>query len=354
MSLPPAPTVKPRNARRRRSGPTVADVAALAEVSPMTVSRVVNGEKSVQPATRARVEAAIAELGYVPNSAARMLAGARQCSVALLHDNPSAAYLSEFLIGSLDAARRTDAQLVVEDCVGDSPQQVVARLAAHRADAVLLPPPLCDDIALVSALRAAGLAIAQVATGQALPGAVAVTIDDHAAAREMTRHLLALGHRRIGFIAGDPNQTASGLRLEGYRAALGEGGIVPDPALVAPGDFTYRSGLAAAERLLALPDRPTAIFAANDDMAAAAMSAAHRMGLVVPRDLSVCGFDDTAMATTVWPELTTIRQPVADMAREAVRLLVAAVREPGQDRDSGARLAYELIHRASDGPPPPA
>lgn len=348
-------TIPPAQSRARRGGgsPTIADVAQAAHVSPMTVSRVINGEVNVRESTRTKVQAAIARLGYVPNPAARSLAGGQQCRIALLHANPSAAWLSELLMGSLAEAALCNIELTVEPCEGEeAADAMVQRLAAHRVDAVILPPPLCEDMALLARLRDAGLPVAQIATGAPAAPAFAVTIDDEAAAHAMTARLVSLGHCRIGFICGAGNQTTSALRLAGYRRALTEAGIAACPQLVARGDFTYRSGLAAAAQLLASTPRPTAIFASNDDMAAAAIAAAHRAGLDVPREISVCGFDDTAMATTIWPELTTIRQPVADMARRAVRLLADAVRAGGAAATRHERLEYQLVPRTSDAAPP--
>ncbi|MFM5931284.1 MAG: LacI family DNA-binding transcriptional regulator [Novosphingobium sp.] len=340
-----------RKARGGASGPTVADVALMAGVSAMTVSRVVNDGASVSEHTRTRVQQAIDALGYVPNRAAQALAGGRQCKIALLHSNPSAAYLSEFLVGSLDQAARGEVQLVVEHCGEEPTALLVERLQTHHVDGVLLPPPLCDDRDLLQALHAAGLPLARIATGQPGAGAIAVTIDDEAAAHAMTRHLIAQGHTRIGFIEGNPNQSASALRRAGFERALRETGLVADPALIAAGDFSYRSGLSAAERLLTQTLRPTAVFAANDDMAAACVAVAHRLSLDVPRDLSVCGFDDSAMATTIWPELTTIRQPIATMAQIATEMLGAAVRGKGAAKGHH-RLDFELVRRDSDGPAP--
>ena len=354
MEATPPPAKRPRTSRKRGNGPTVTDVARLAGVSPMTVSRVVNRDSRVLPATRDRVEQAIAALGYVPNPAARSLAGRKQCRIALLHSNPSAAYLSEFLVGSLAGAAAADAQLVVELWNGaEVPATLARRLKDSRIDAVLLPPPLCDDALLIAALAGAGLPMAQIATGQPCPRSLAVTIDDADAARAMTAHLIALGHRRIGFIVGSPDQTASALRLAGYRRALAEAGIAADEHLIVAGDFSYRSGLDAAETLLAQANRPTAIFASNDDMAAAVVAVAHRRHLDVPGALSVCGFDDSAMATTIWPELTTVRQPIAEMARRATLMLGEAVRaSPGsQPAPRCERLDFELVRRASDAPP---
>ncbi|WP_237741178.1 LacI family DNA-binding transcriptional regulator, partial [Novosphingobium sp. B-7] len=294
-----------RGQRRGARGPTVADVARLAQVSPMTVSRVVNSDPKVHEATRAKVEKAIAELGYVPNLAARSLAGGRQCRIGLLHSNPSSAYLSEFLVGSNEQANAMGAQLLVEHFEEEASREALAaKLLSHRVDAVLLPPPLSDDVLLLECINRAGLVMAQVATGAPSPLAHAVTIDDEAAAYALTARLTGLGHRRIGFIGGAPNQTASALRRNGYRRALAEAGIDGDRRLETTGDFTFRSGMDCALALLSLDEPPTAIFASNDDMAAATVAAAHRMGLDVPRQLSVCGFDDTASATNVWPELT--------------------------------------------------
>ncbi|MFV0622476.1 LacI family DNA-binding transcriptional regulator [Sphingomonas sp. ac-8] len=347
---------KPRVRRGRQSGaPTISDVAALAGVSTMTVSRVINKEGSVRETTRDTVLAAIERLNYAPNRAARSLAGAAQLRMALLYSNPSAAYLSEFLVGSLDQAGRGDIQLVVEKCEGDGDERRVAqRLIDSGIDGIILPPPLCDSRAILDYLTQVGVPMVVVATGKPADGATAVSIDDRAAAQAMTRHLIALGHTRIGFIVGNPNQTASEQRLAGFRAALADAGIADDPALVVDGLFTYRSGLDAAEALLDLDPPPTAIFASNDDMAAASVAVAHRRGFDVPGDLTVCGFDDSALATTVWPELTTIHQPIADMSRRAVDLLAERIRARRSDaREPIQRvvLDYTLIRRQSDASP---
>jgi len=341
-------------ARRQRGSLTIHDVARFAGVSPMTVSRVINGEKNVRDSTRDAVNAAIKELNYAPNPAARSLAGAGLIRIGLLYSNPSAAYLSEFLVGSLDQTSKGDIQLVVEKCGEGDAQAVALRLVAAGVDGIILPPPLCDDTLLIQALGQAGAPAVAVASGEPPADLCAVHIDDFAAARAMTRHLVELGHRRIGFIVGHPNQTASRRRLEGHRAALAEAGLPADEALIAPGDFTYRSGFQAAERLVALSPRPTAVFASNDDMAAGAVAVAHRRGLEAPGDLTVVGFDDSALATSVWPELTTIRQPIADMSRQAVILLADQIRRRragGAPRHAHLLQDFTLVRRQSDGPP---
>jgi LacI family transcriptional regulator len=351
----PLRTTRKRRARQK-TAPTVADVARAAGVSAMTVSRVVNGESNVLPKTREAVQKAIRALRYAPNAAARSLAGGKQCRIALIHSNPSAAYVSEILVGSLAQAVASDAQLAVEQRdEREYAEALVRRIVQHRIDAVLLPPPHCDDANLLAALERSGLPVAQIATGRPAPFAHALMIGDEAAAHAMTAQLIGLGHQRIGFVSGNRNQTASELRRAGYERALRAAGLTVNTDLVAPGDFTYRSGLDAAETLLACIPRPTAIFASNDDMAAAVVAVAHRREITVPGELSVCGFDDSAMATTIWPELTTIRQPVAEMARQAIVLLAASVRSRAATSDTRprhVRLDFDLVYRNSVGPPP--
>ena len=312
--------------RRKGDGARIFEVAERAGVSPMTVSRVINGGRNVSDKTRETVERAIAELDYSPNLAARRLAGGHSLRIGLLYSNPSASYISEFLMGGLDEAQRRDAQLVVEKCEpGEGELKVAMHLLETRVDGIILPPPLCNSQALLDLVRSKGIPAVAVASGLPVAGLDSVSIDDFAAAREMTAHLIALGHRRIGFIEGSPDQTASARRKDGYCAALTEAGIPFERELVVPGRFTYRSGLEGAEKLLSLAKPPTAIFASNDDMAAATVATAHRRGLDVPGRLTVCGFDDTALATTVWPELTTVRQPISEMAAAAVEMLLDAI-----------------------------
>ncbi|WP_260925942.1 LacI family DNA-binding transcriptional regulator [Novosphingobium sp. 9] len=346
---------KPRTSRSRQTGaPTISDVATLAGVSMMTVSRVINADAKVRQSTREKVNAAIAELNYAPNRAARSLAGAAQMRIGLLYSNPSEAFLSAFIVGSLEEASRSDAQIIVrklED--GEDPGHATERMIAGGVDGVVLPPPLCEAPEVLAVLRKAGVPTVAVTTARPEDGVAAVMIDDHTAAREMTAHLIGLGHQRIGFILGHPDLTASGERLIGYREALESAGIAFDEALVAQGYFTYRSGLDAAEALLSLDDAPSAIFASNDDMAAATVAIAHRRGLDVPGDLTVCGFDDVALATTIWPELTTIQQPIAEMSRCAVELLVSLLRNK-RTSEIGAhriKLDHTLVRRQSDAAP---
>ncbi|TPG38618.1 LacI family DNA-binding transcriptional regulator [Sphingomonas koreensis] len=344
-----------RARRKNRGTTTILDVATAAGVSSMTVSRVVNGAPSVRDTTRRRVLDAIAELKYSPNTAARSLAAGHATHIGLFYANPSDAYLTQFLVGALESARRAGCHLVIEVCEGESADaqaEATRAFASTDVEGVILPPPISEYDPVHAELAVAGIPVVSVARARASGDELNVGIDDYAAALTMTRYLLGLGHRDIGFVRGHPGHMASAERQRGFSDALAEHGLDPEQAPVEQGYFSYRSGLFAAERLLARRPRPTAIFASNDDMAAAAVSVAHRSGLDVPGDISIVGFDDTALATTLWPELTTIRQPIAAMADAALTLLLAQLRGGGTSKPPERLLDFEFIERDSAGPPP--
>lgn len=344
-----------RSSRRSRGTATILDVAAVAGVSSMTVSRVVNGAPNVRDSTRRRVLEAIEQLNYSPNTAARSLAAGSATHIGLFYANPSDAYLTQFLVGALDGARRAGCHLVIEVCEGETAEaqaEATRRFANTHVEGVILPPPVSEYDPVHAELAAADIPVVSVARGLAPADALNVRIDDYEAARTITRHLIELGHRAIGHIRGHPGHMASAERHRGFNDALAEAGLDPDAAPVEQGYFSYKSGLIAAQRLIARPSRPTAIFAANDDMAAATVSVAHRSGLEVPGDISITGFDDTALATSIWPELTTIRQPIAAMAEAALDLLLAHLSTArGTPRVRERVLDFEFIIRDSAGPP---
>ena len=339
---------------RARSA-TIVDVARLAGVSRMTVSRVMHDRAKVREETRTAVLAAIRELNYEPNLAARNLVMAGELRIAVVYSNPSAAFMSDFLIGVFEEATSAGARLILvrgEGGRAPAPQDL-RRLLSQGVHGVVLAPPLGESAVVREIFRAANLPIAVVAAARPQTDAINVRIDDRQASQAMARHLLDLGHRRIGFIAGNPDQTASAERLEGARAAIAA--VEGAELVLAQGAFTYVSGLSAAEQLLDSDRPPTAIFASNDDMAAAAVSVAHRRHLDVPGDLTVVGFDDTTVATTLWPPLTTVRQPVRQMAAVALDRLMRALRSPEPSAQPSADhvLGHALIERDSTAPPRP-
>jgi LacI family transcriptional regulator, galactose operon repressor len=338
------PRTRKKAVRRKGRAVTIDAVAARARVSSMTVSRVINRAGSVREATRERVLRAVEELGYTPNLAASSLAAAQGTRIALIYTNPSAAYLRELLVGALRGAARSAAQLLIQawDDSDATAERAAVRALSGNVAGVILPPPLCESPIVVGELVRAGVPTVAVASDRFAGLISSVRIDDFRASHEITAYLIGLGHTRIGYIKGDPNQTASARRYEGYVAALREAGIALERRLVQIGHFTYRSGLKAGEKLLALRPSPTAIIAANDDMAAACISVAHRRGLDVPLDLSVVGFDDTSAATTVWPELTTVRQPVAAMAASAIDILLRHIR--GRAGEPQAMVDHVVSH----------
>ncbi|MBS7457769.1 LacI family DNA-binding transcriptional regulator [Coralloluteibacterium stylophorae] len=328
----------------------IEDVAAAAGVSMKTVSRVLNNEPNVREETRRRVQEVVERLHYAPNLSARSLAAQRSYVVALMYDNPSRNYLMEIQVGVLDACRAQHYNLVLgpthwgtEGFLGE----VTGLIRQSRVEGLVLTPPLTDDAALLATLDGLGVPFASISP-QVQTGRIGVTLDEHAAAAEMVTYLISLGHRRIGHITGHRSHGGCAWRHAGYREALARAGIEYDPELVIAGEFDYESGVRTGGRLLDLPERPTAIFAANDDTAAGVLRAASLRGLEVPRDLSLCGFDDTPMSQQINPPLTTVRQPSRAMGRLATLELIKAIRGPEAGRM--LRVDYALQLRESAAP----
>jgi LacI family transcriptional regulator len=328
--------------------PTINDVSRLAGVSIKTVSRVLNNEPRVSDATRARVTAAFATLKYRPNMAARTLAGHRSFQIALACDNPSPYFVYEMQSGIRDRCLLDGVRMIAQPYDHGSDRlidDIESLIDGSGVDGLILTPPATDYPEVLALMARRNVRFVRVSPGTDLDLTASVFIDNVGAATAMTRHLLALGHRRIGFITGHASYATSAQRLAGYRAALDEADIAFDPILVRPGDYEFASGADATEALLALRRPPTAIFASNDDMAAGALSVAHRRGLSVPADLSIGGFGDDAISRFVWPALTTICQPTRVLGYKAADLLLAAEFEVKR-----IEVPFELIRRDSTGP----
>lgn len=331
------------------SRPTIKEVSRIAGVSFKTVSRVLNNEKHVSEATRQRVEAAVAQLNFRPSHAARTLAGRKSFQVALLYDNPSPYYVYHVQAGAQVACVRHGYRLLHLPCdlkAKDFVASVMALVDEAHLDGLIISPPVTDRLDLLDALDARNIPYARIAPGERREAGLSASMDDVAAARELTDYLLGEGHRRIAFIRGPENHISSSDRFAGYRAALEEAGVPFDAALVAMGSYDFDSGFEAAKKLFDLPDRPTAIFAGNDEMAAGALAAAHGAGIEVPGQLSIAGFDDTDLARAVWPTLTTVHQPVAELATAASDLLL------GDQKERHKLLKHELKTRDSTGRAP--
>ncbi|AHE53247.1 hypothetical protein NX02_07610 [Sphingomonas sanxanigenens DSM 19645 = NX02] len=324
-----------------------------AGVSPMTVSRVINGRDGVRPQTREAVQKAIDALAYTPNFAARSLVKSSELRIGVIYSNPSAAFMSDFLTGVFEEGSTHGARFILLKGDGGRPPspEALHELVASGISGAILTPPLCEAQGVLDVLQAAGLPIAAVGAHRC-KDAVCVRVDDRRAAYEMSRLLLDLGHRRIGFILGNPDQAASAERMAGFFDAVREVGDAD--VRVVQGDFSYASGLIAGEQLLNDPRPPTAIFASNDDMAAATVSVAHRRQLDVPKELTVVGFDDTPAAVMLWPPLTTVRQPVHKLAAEALALLVSNIMAGGPPQRREIILEHDIVMRQSTAPPPAA
>ncbi|MED5544330.1 MAG: LacI family DNA-binding transcriptional regulator [Pseudomonadota bacterium] len=342
-----------RSRRRSGGGVTMAAVARHAGVSSMTVSNVLNNKPSVLPATRDAVLKAIAELDYRPNTAARALASASNYRIGLLHRDSDSALLSAMLVGTLNASARLGVQLNIKVYDQKNPLDSVREFLNTSPDGLLLPPPLCERVSAAGLPEEYDVPMVALASGRELANMHCVRIDDEQAAYETTGILLRAGHRRIGFVRIP--SLAGESRFAGYARALSDQGLTLDEALVWNARPTFDAGLRLAEEILPGKRTITAMFAGNDDMAAAFVNVALRTNLRIPEDISVVGFDDTPIAVKIWPALTTVRQPLGEIAEVATRHLVAEL----QARDKETKAApggttfvdYQIIERNSVAPP---
>ena len=329
---------------------TIFDVAAEARVSIKTVSRVVNSEPNVRERTRERVLEAVRRLRYQPNAAARSLSGGRSWVLGLVYAKPQEfSYMKDVLDGALHACDERGHTLLLRPLAvhGSQVSEQVERFVAQaRVEGVMLPAPMGDHADLLSSLRRMEVPFAAIAPKVSAAGQVNVFCEEREASRALTDFLVQRGHRNIGFIKGDPAHRATGERFAGYREALAKRGIRHAEELVREGNFDFESGKAAGAALLNLPRPPTAIVASNDDMAAGLQLAARERGLAIPQDLSVVGFDDTPLASRLWPPLTTVRQPIREMAKTAAERLMDRLNGRTVD-PSPAPFACELVIRAS-------
>ncbi len=339
---------------------TIDDVAELAGVSIKTVSRVVNREPNVRESTRDRVELAIAELKYRPNKAAQNLASHRSRLIVLIYDDvsayeiPSAGYIIRMQEGALRACRTADYELLIHPCRyrnKDVDKELKALIERVRPDGVVLAAPLSNVRKIVKAIEETGAPLVRVSPGNRKIQPYSVATNDREISSEMTRFLASLGHKKIAFITGHPEHKAVGNRFLGYKDGLEQSGLDFSENLVVAGDNSILSGEACAATLLESENRPTAIFAANDDMAAGVIRVADRLGIKVPDELSVAGCDDIALAQQIFPALSTINQPLATMADEAVMLLIDSAHKKRTSQTTSV-VSSKLKIRESTGPAP--
>lgn len=336
--------------------PTIIDVARRAKLSMKTVSRVFNDEPHVSAKARTRVLEAAKALDYRPNMFARSLAGTRSYLIGLVYARPSPAYVMTIQEGVLEQCEASGYNLLIrpyDPDANDVVRSVLGLVERSRVDGLIVIPPLSDNAALTKALLDNGVAHVRVSQSRHTPDSDRVGTDETGISYELTKYLLSLGHERIAIVKGHPLHGGSEDRLQGYLRAMGEAGIEPPAIFIQQGLFTFESGVECGRRLLGHERRPTAIFASNDYMAAGVVNAAHRRGLQIPTDLSVAGFDDAPVSRQIWPGLTTVRQPVADLARSATKRLVDKIAK-GTVEESAAPLKCEIVVRESTGCHAPA
>jgi LacI family transcriptional regulator len=335
---------------------TIIDVAKHADVSIKTVSRVINNVKTVKPAIRERVMRAIEKLDYHPNPSARGLGGNRSYLLGLLYDTSCGYYATSVLAGAIERSRAAKYQIVMQSCdynASSLADELARNIRQSRVDGVMITPPLSDLTAVTEVLESHEIPFVRIAPGKHTDDHLSVRTNDRESCASMTEQLASLGHQRISFIIGNPDHAAVMDRYRGYQDGLRECGLKLDKSLVMQGYNSHASGVQCARKLLNVPPskRPTAIFASNDEMAAGALSVAHSMGLGVPEDVSIVGFDDSPLASQVWPALTTIRQPISDMAAEAAEILLRSLR--GESTEGlNQMLPSTLTFRQSTGPAP--
>jgi LacI family transcriptional regulator len=309
----------------------------------------------VRAETRARVLHAIQELNYQPNLNARGLAGNRSFLIGLLCDKPGD-YLSDFQAGAVERCRQSNLHLLVEplDVLSSTVEREIDTLLGQlRLEGAILLPPLSDHPIMLAKLQDAGIPVVRIAPRHNISASPSISIDDYAAARQMTAHLVELGHRRIGFILGRAQHGATEQRYQGFLDEMRVRDLPVDFELVQSGNFLFGDALLCAERMLLHKAPPTAIFASNDDMAAAVICVARKFKLDLPGDLSVTGFDDAPVAHMIWPELTTIRQPVGTIAWEAADMIIRhGPRRRGWPEPVPRRLMeHQLVVRNSSARP---
>lgn len=332
---------------------TIRDVAERAGVSIKTVSRVINDEPFVRESTRQRVLDAIEDLGFAVNLSARRLAKGQSFAIGLIFHNASWHYIQGVQRSALETARMSGYSTILHPCDVSKPgdtEQILRMVSQQVVDGLLFTPPTDNATELLQELHAQRFPFVRLTPVDRHSPWPYVTTTDFQGANDMTHYLLRLGHKRIAYVVGPSEQRAASDRFDGYKAALAEAGLKLAPELLAQGDDHFDAGYAAAQLVLRADPRPTAIFCNNDEMAAGANAAVFDAGLRVPTDVSIAGFDDVSLSRQVWPTMTTVRQPIDEIAREATKLLLGMLNGEEID-DLSVVIPTTLIVRKSTCPP---
>ncbi len=332
---------------------TINDVAKHAGVSIKTVSRVMNNEPSVREATKEKVMASVVALDYQPNLAARNLAGTKSYSIAFIYDNPNAYYVIDMQNGILKACKAQGYELVIHPCNAQSENildEITLMVKMSRIAGIVLTPPFSENPEFVEHLTNLDVKVVRIMSGEQAPDTLSpcVMVNDHKAAFDITEHLIELGHQRIGFIAGGKEHNSSAERLNGYKDAMKANGIALDDKLMIDGEYSFESGVEGAKYLMALDNKPSAIFSCNDEIAAGALFASRLMNIDIPNQLSIAGFENSPFSRQTWPKLTTANQPTAQIAENATKLLISQIKK-ANDGKTVEQFTPELVVRDSTG-----
>lgn len=333
---------------------SIHDVARLANVSIKTVSRVLNHEPKVRTSTMERVLEAMETLKYSPNSSARRLAGKRTYLLGLLYDDRSANYVTNIQGGVLEACKNDHYDVLIYPCRHNDPailEDISDLVSNRRVDGLLLTPPISNVASVRRLIRKMAVPNVVIALAQMGDSKWTVDTNDREVCAQMVHYLAGLGHQRIAFVLGHPDHIAVSRRFEGYMDGMRESGLKVLRSLCVQGYNSFESGVKCARQLLNKKQPPTAIFCANDDMATGVGKVAHEMGITIPGELSIAGFDDIPLASQLYPTLTTIRQPTHDMAKLAAELLIRRLRGESPEGIKTI-LKSELVIRDSTGPVP--
>ena len=342
---------KANNADGRK--PTINDVADLAGVTKKTVSRVINNSPLVNEGTREGIQAIMQRIGYQPDPQARGLAFGRSFLVGLIYDNPNPQYVVNMQLGILDGLKGTGFELVVHPCDRQSDtfiEDAKKFIELQKLYGVVLTPSVSEDERLAEVLREIGCAYIRIASIALDMERRMIVTNDRVGARAAARHLAELGHTQIAFIAGRRNFRSADERRAGFEDGLAEFGIELSPSYVLQGDYTFESGLARGADILDLDPPPTAVFAANDEMAAGVLQALRIAGQEVPASLSVVGFDDFEVATRIWPRLTTVHSPTREIGQLAAQRLLEVDAEEHAEAGPNQTTPH-LVERESTQPP---
>lgn len=335
---------------------TISDVARLAGVSKKTVSRVINSEPNVGAKTLKKVTKVIQDLDYSPNPQARGLAFSRSFLLAMVYDNPNASFITDAMYGALSQCRPNGYELVVHPCDASQANlhdDIINFVRRTKIDGVILLPPLSESNELINKLKAVNCNYVRLVSIISDDVAHMVHFNDREAVKDIAEHLIALGHTEIGFIKGPDNSESAAERHDAFCDALERKGVHLGDNNIAFGANTFQSGVDCAVQLLKSDNPPTAIFASNDEMAIGVMVTAQKMGIDIPNELTIIGFDDTPQASKVWPALTTVNLQIKEMGKLATqKLLALCSNNIGLAKTIKSELVPTLVRRQTTAPPP--